>query len=107
LLAPEMRENIVGMAQVRDVFRSSKLGAIAGCMVTEGVIHRNNPVRVLRDRVVIYEGRLESLRRFKDDVNEVRQGIECGIGIKNYDDIKAGDEIEVFELIKVERTAHA
>lgn len=102
-MAPEIQEKIVGLAQVRDVFRSSKIGAIAGCMVTEGVVRRNNPIRVLRDNVVIYEGHLESLRRFKEDVSEVRAGTECGIGVKNYNDVKAGDQIEVFERIEVKR----
>ena len=104
MLAPEFKEEIVGLAEVRDVFRSPKLGAIAGCMVTEGVVKRNNPIRVLRDNVVIYEGELESLRRFKDDVQEVRSGTECGIGVKNYNDIKEGDQIEVFEQVEVKRT---
>ncbi len=104
MLAPEFKEEIVGLAEVRDVFRSPKLGAIAGCMVTEGVVKRNNPIRVLRDNVVIYEGELESLRRFKDDVQEVRSGTECGIGVKNYNDIKTGDQIEVFEQVEVKRT---
>lgn len=103
MLAPEFKEQIVGLAEVRDVFRSPKLGAIAGCMVMEGVVKRNNPIRVLRDNVVIYEGELESLRRFKDDVQEVRSGTECGIGVKNYNDVKEGDQIEVFEQVKVER----
>lgn len=105
MLEPQFKEEIVGIAEVRDVFRSPKLGAIAGCMVVEGVIKRNNPIRVLRDNVVIYEGTLESLRRFKDDVVEVRQGIECGIGVKNYNDVKSGDLIEVFETIEVKREA--
>ncbi|VAX03265.1 Translation initiation factor 2, partial [hydrothermal vent metagenome] len=104
MLAPEFKEQIVGLAEVRDVFRSPKLGAIAGCMVMEGVVKRNNPIRVLRDNVVIYEGELESLRRFKDDVQDVRSGTECGIGVKNYNDIKAGDQIEVFEQVEVKRT---
>ncbi len=103
MLAPQFKEQIVGIAEVRDVFRSPKIGAIAGCMVVEGVIKRNNPIRVLRDNVVIYEGALESLRRFKDDVSEVRQGIECGIGVKNYNDVKSGDLIEVFETIEIKR----
>jgi len=103
MLSPEIKEQITGLAEVRDVFRSPKLGAIAGCMVTEGVVKRNNPIRVLRDNVVIYEGELESLRRFKDDVNEVKQGMECGIGVKNYNDVKPGDQIEVFEMIEVQR----
>jgi translation initiation factor IF-2 len=85
------------LAQVRDVFRSSKFGAIAGCMVVDGLIKRNNPIRVLRDNVVVYEGALESLRRFKDDVPEVKSGTECGIGVKNYNDVQPGDQIEVFE----------
>jgi translation initiation factor IF-2 len=97
LLSPEVTEEIIGLAEVRDVFRSSKFGAIAGCMVVEGVIKRNNPIRVLRSNVVIYEGALESLRRFKEDVAEVKAGTECGIGVKNYNDVKAGDHIEVFE----------
>ncbi|MBT3197853.1 MAG: hypothetical protein HN344_09015, partial [Gammaproteobacteria bacterium] len=84
--------------------RSPKLGAIAGCMVSEGTIKRNNPIRVLRDNIVIYEGELESLRRFKDDVSEVRAGTECGIGVKNYNDVREGDQIEVFERIEVSRT---
>jgi translation initiation factor IF-2 len=103
MLSPQFKEEIVGIAEVRDVFRSPKLGAIAGCMVIEGVIKRNNPIRVLRENVVIYEGTLESLRRFKDDVAEVRQGIECGIGVKNYNDVKSGDLIEVFETIEIKR----
>lgn len=104
MLAPEFKEEIIGLAEVRDVFRSPKIGAIAGCMVVEGIVKRNNPIRVLRDNVVIFEGELESLRRFKDDVNEVKNGMECGIGVKNYNDVKVGDQIEVFERVKVERT---
>jgi translation initiation factor IF-2 len=104
MLSPEFKEQIIGLAEVRDVFRSPKLGAIAGCMVVEGVVKRSNPVRVLRDNVVIFEGELDSLRRFKDDVSEVRAGLECGIGIKNYNDVKVGDQIEVFEKVKVART---
>ncbi|NOY67080.1 MAG: translation initiation factor IF-2 [Gammaproteobacteria bacterium] len=103
MLAPAFKEEIVGLAEVRDVFRSSVLGAIAGCLVTEGTVKRDNPIRVLRDNVVIYEGELESLRRFKDDANEVKSGVECGIGVKNYNDILAGDQIEVFERIEVKR----
>ncbi len=103
-LAPEFKETIIGIAEVRDVFRSPKIGAIAGCMVTDGLIKRNNPIRVLRDNVVIYEGSLESLRRFKDDASEVRSGMECGIGVKNYNDVKVGDQIEVYERVQVERT---
>ncbi len=104
LLSPEYREEIVGIAEVRDVFRSPKLGAIAGCMVTEGTVYRNKRIRVLRDNVVIYEGELESLRRFKDAVADVRQGMECGIGVKNYNDVKVGDQIEVFDTVEVQRT---
>lgn len=104
LLAPELREEIVGIAEVRDVFNSPKFGQIAGCMVVEGTIYRNKKIRVLRDDVVIYEGELESLRRFKDDVMEVRNGIECGIGVKNYTDVKVGDKIEVFDVKEVART---
>jgi translation initiation factor IF-2 len=103
MLSPEIKEQIVGLAEVRDVFRSPKLGAIAGCMVVEGSVRRNNPIRVLRENVVIYEGTLESLRRFKEDVNEVRNGMECGIGVKNYNDVRKGDHIEVFETIHVAR----
>jgi len=104
LLSPEIRESIIGIAQVRDAFRSSSMGTIAGCLVTEGVVRKSSPIRVLRDSVVIYEGQLESLRRFKDDVSEVRSGTECGIGVKNYNDVKAGDQIEVFERTVVART---
>ncbi len=103
LLAPEVREEIIGLAEVREVFRSSKFGSIAGCMVVEGVIKRNNPIRVLRDNVVIYEGALESLRRFKEDAMEVKNGMECGIGVKNYNDVKVGDHIEVYERTVVAR----
>ncbi len=103
MLAPEFKEQIIGLAEVRDVFRSPKLGAIAGCMVIEGTVKRSSPIRVLRDNVVIYEGELESLRRFKDDVNEVKQGTECGIGVKNYNDVKPGDQIEVYERVQVAR----
>ncbi len=104
MLSPELKEEITGIAEVRDVFRARKFGAIAGCMVTEGTVKRSNPIRVLRDNVVIYEGELESLRRFQDDVNEVKSGVECGIGVKNYNDIKAGDQIEVYERVEVERS---
>jgi translation initiation factor IF-2 len=103
MLSPEIREQIVGLAEVRDVFRSPKFGQIAGCLVVEGVVRRNNPIRVLRDNVVIFEGELESLRRFKDDVNEVRAGTECGIGVRNYNDVRVGDQIEVYEKIEVKR----
>ena len=104
LLAPEFKQEIIGLAEVRDVFRSPKFGAIAGCMVTEGIVKRTNPIRVLRDNVVIYEGELESLRRFKDDVQEVRNNMECGIGVKNYNDVKVGDQIEVFEIVEIKRS---
>lgn len=103
-LEPEFKEEIIGIAEVRDVFRSPKFGAIAGCMVIDGLIKRNNPIRVLRDNVVIYEGELESLRRFKDDAAEVRQGFECGVGVKNYNDVRPGDQIEVYERVQVKRT---
>jgi translation initiation factor IF-2 len=104
LLSPEIREQIVGIAQVREVFSSPRFGQVAGCLVTEGTVRRNNPIRVLRDNVVIFEGSLESLRRFKDDVNEVKSGTECGIGVRNYTDIRPGDQIECFERIEIART---
>ena len=104
MLSPELREEIVGIAEVRDVFRSPKFGLIAGCMVTEGTVYRSKPIRVLRDNIVIYEGELESLRRFKDDANEVRSGTECGIGVKNYTDVKVGDLIEVYDVNEVARS---
>lgn len=104
LLGVEIREEIIGIAQVRDVFRSSKFGAVAGCMIIEGVVKRSKPIRVLRDSVVVFEGELESLRRFKENVDEVRNGTECGIGVKAYNDVKAGDQIECFERIEVART---
>ena len=104
MLSPEVREDIIGLAQVREVFRSSKFGTVAGCIVEEGVLKRNNPIRVLRNNVVIYEGALESLRRFKDDVSEVRAGTECGLGVKNYNDVRIGDQIECYERVSVERT---
>mgnify|MGYP000479861354 CR=1 FL=1 len=104
MLAPEFKQEIIGLAQVRDVFKSPKIGSIAGCMVTEGTIKRSAPIRVLRENVVIYEGELESLRRFKDDVQEVRNGTECGIGVKNYNDVRVGDQIEVFETVEIKRS---
>ncbi|GGB74321.1 translation initiation factor IF-2 [Shewanella inventionis] len=104
MLAPEFKQEIIGLAEVRDVFKSPKLGAIAGCMVTEGLVKRSAPIRVLRDNVVIFEGELESLRRFKDDAQEVRNGMECGIGVKNYNDVRVGDQIEVFETVEIART---
>lgn len=103
MLAPAFREEIVGVADVRDTFKSPKFGQVAGCMVVEGTVYRNKGIRVLRDNIVIFEGELESLRRYKDDVAEVRSGMECGIGVKNYD-VKVGDKIEVFDRIKVERS---
>ncbi|WP_020407735.1 translation initiation factor IF-2 [Hahella ganghwensis] len=103
MLAPEYREDIVGTAEVRDTFKSPKFGQVAGCMVTEGVVYRNKPIRVLRDNIVIFEGELDSLRRFKDDVGEVRSGTECGIGVRNYE-VKVGDVIEVFDRVRVERS---
>jgi len=104
MLQPEIRDQIVGLAQVRDVFRSSKFGQVAGCLVIEGFVKRNNPIRVLRDNVVIFEGALESLRRFKDDVAEVRSGTECGIAVKDYNDVRAGDQIECYERVTVTRS---
>ncbi len=104
MLGSDVRENILGVAEVRDVFRSPKFGAVAGCMVVEGTVHRNRPIRVLREDVVIFEGELESLRRFKDDVAEVRNGMECGIAVKSYNDVKVGDKIEVFEKVQVARS---
>jgi len=104
MLSPEIKETIVGVAQVREVFRSSKFGVVAGCLVMEGTVKRNNPIRVLRESVVIFEGALESLRRFKDEANEVRAGTECGIGVKNYQDVRVGDQIECFSRVEVART---
>jgi translation initiation factor IF-2 len=103
MLAPEFQEQIIGLAEVRSVFRSPKFGAIAGCMVVDGVVRRNNPIRVLRDNVVIFEGELESLRRFKEDSNDVRAGLECGIGVRSYNDVREGDQIEVYERVEVKR----
>ncbi|MCI0510078.1 translation initiation factor 2 (bIF-2) [Chromohalobacter marismortui] len=104
MLAPEWKEEIVGVAEVREVFKAPKIGAVAGCMVIEGTVHRHKRIRVLRENVVIYEGELESLRRYKDDLGEVRSGMECGIGVKNYNDVQVGDKIEVFDQVKVERS---
>jgi translation initiation factor IF-2 len=104
MLAPEIKEEIIGLAEVRQVFRSPKFGAVAGCLVVDGIVKRSNPIRVLRDNVVIFEGELESLRRFKEDVLEVKAGTECGIGVKNYNDVKTGDQIEVYEKTTVART---
>jgi translation initiation factor IF-2 len=104
LLAPEHRETILGVAQVREVFRSSKFGAAAGCMAIEGTLHRSKPIRVLRDDVVVFQGELESLRRFKDDVQEVRNGVECGLAVKGYNDIRVGDKIEVYDVTIIKRS---
>ncbi|MDP0588126.1 MAG: translation initiation factor IF-2 [Candidatus Endonucleobacter bathymodioli] len=104
MLGSDTREEIMGTAEVRDVFNSPKFGAIAGCMVIEGNVYRNDRIRVLRDDIVIYEGELESLRRYKDDVNEVRNGMECGVAVKSYNDVQAGDKIEVYKTIEVQRT---
>ena len=103
MLDPDIKEEIIGIAEVKDVFRSSKIGAIAGSIVSEGVIQKDQPIRVLRDNVVIYEGELESLRRFKEDVKEVKSGAECGIGVKDYNDVRAGDQIEVYKRIEIRR----
>lgn len=103
MLAPEFKEEFIGHAEVRDVFKSPKFGQVAGVMVTDGAVYRSKPIRVLRDNVVIHEGELDSLRRFKDDVQEVRAGTECGIGVKDYD-VKVGDQIEVFDVIEVKRS---
>ena len=103
-LGTETKEVIIGNAEVKDVFRSSQFGSIAGCIVLEGTFKRDNPIRVLRDNVVIFEGELESLRRYKDDVKEVKSGTECGIGVKGYDEIEAGDEIECYERVEVQKT---
>ncbi len=104
MLKPEFKEQIIGLAEVRGVFRSPKFGVVAGCMVVDGVVRRSNPIRVLRNNVVVFEGALDSLRRFKDDVNEVRAGMECGMGVRNYNDIREGDQIEVYERVQVART---
>jgi translation initiation factor IF-2 len=104
VLGTETKEEIIGIAEVRDVFRSSKFGTIAGCLVSEGVVKKDNPIRVLRDNVVVFEGELESLRRHKDDVKEVQSGTECGIGVKQYKDVQVGDQIECFERFEVQKT---
>jgi translation initiation factor IF-2 len=104
LLKPEIKEEIIGLAEVRNVFHSAKIGAIAGCLVVDGIVKRSNPIRVLRNHVVIFEGELESLRRFKEDVAEVKAGTECGIGVKNYNDVKVGDQIEIYERTTIART---
>ena len=104
MLKPEFKEQIIGLAEVRGVFRSPKFGVVAGCMVMDGVVRRSSPIRVLRNHVVVFEGALDSLRRFKDDVSEVRAGMDCGMGVKNYNDIRENDQIEVFERVQVQRT---
>jgi translation initiation factor IF-2 len=104
MLKPQIKEQVIGLAEVRDVFKTPKLGAIAGCYVLEGVVRRNRSVRVLRDNVVIFEGEIDSLRRFKDDVNEVKAGVECGIGIKNYNDVQVKDQIEIYEKVEIARS---
>ena len=104
MLAPEIKENTLGLVEVREVFRAPKIGSIAGCYVLEGLVRRNANVRVLRDNTVIYDGNIDSLRRFKDDVAEVKAGTECGIGVKNYNDIKTGDQLEIFENVEVAAT---
>ncbi|HET9123067.1 MAG TPA: EF-Tu/IF-2/RF-3 family GTPase, partial [Acidiferrobacteraceae bacterium] len=104
MLKPQIREQVIGLAEVREVFRAPRIGVIAGCIVSEGTIRRNRPVRVLRDSVIVFEGEVESLRRFKDDVSEVKAGLECGIGIKNFSEVQAGDQIEMYEKIEVART---
>jgi len=107
LLKPEIKEEIIGLVEVRDVFRAPRIGAIAGCYVLEGMVKRNVPVRILRDNVVIFDGAIDSLRRFKDDVAEVKSGFECGIGVKNYNDIKVGDQLEIYQNVEVNRTYSA
>ncbi len=104
MLAPEQREEVIGTAEIREVFIATKIGTIAGCMVTSGVVRRNARVRLLRDNVVVFTGELESLKRMKDDVREVKEGFECGIKIKNYNDIAKGDQLEFFEIKEVART---
>ncbi len=104
MLAPQIKEEFVGLVEVRDVFRAPKIGTIAGCYVTEGSVKRGENVRVLRDNVIIFEGVIDSLRRFKDDVSEVKVGFECGIGVKNYNDVKVGDQLEIFSKVEVKPT---
>jgi translation initiation factor IF-2 len=104
MLAPEKKENVLGLVEIRQVFRISKVGTVAGCYVLEGLVRRNGRVRLLRDNVVIHDGELDSLKRFKDDVREVKSGFECGLSIKGYDDIKVGDQLEVYEVQEVART---
>jgi translation initiation factor IF-2 len=104
MLTPDRKESILGLVEIRQVFRISKVGAVAGCYVTEGLIKRGAQIRLLRDNVVIYTGELDSLKRFKDDVREVKSGFECGLSLKNYNDIAVGDQLEAFEVVEVERT---
>ena len=104
MLAPEKKESVVGMVEIRQVFKISKVGTVAGCLVLDGVVKRSAQVRLLRDNVVIHDGELDSLKRFKDDVREVKAGFECGLSLKNYNDIKEGDQLEVFEVVEVSRT---
>jgi translation initiation factor IF-2 len=104
LLTPEKKESVLGVVQVREIFRISKVGTVAGCMVQEGLIRRNAGIRVLRDNVVIHTGELDSLKRFKDDVREVKAGFECGLSIKNFNDLKIGDQLEAYEVVEVART---
>jgi len=104
LLKPQVKEQVLGLAEVRQVFRAPKIGTIAGCYITEGAVRRGRPIRVLRDNVVVFEGELDSLRRFKEDASEVKAGLECGIGVKNYNDVKVGDQIEVYETIEIARS---
>jgi translation initiation factor IF-2 len=104
MLSPEKKESVIGQVQIRQVFRISKVGAVAGCMVLSGIVKRNASVRVLRDNVVVHTGELESLKRFKDDVREVKEGFECGLNLKNFNDIQEGDQLEVFEIQEVART---
>jgi translation initiation factor IF-2 len=103
LLSPEQKENTLGLVEIREIFKASKIGTIAGCYVLDGLIRKNSKIRLLRDNVVIYDGELDSLKRFKDDIKEVKSNFECGLSIKNYNDMKAGDQIEVYELVEVAR----
>ncbi len=104
MLAPERKESIIGMVEVREVFRISKVGSVAGCYVQDGIVKRGSAVRVLRDNVVVHSGELDSLKRFKDDAKEVRSGFECGLSIRNFNDIQVGDQLEVFETVEIART---
>jgi translation initiation factor IF-2 len=104
MLAPEKRENVLGLVEIRQVFRISRVGAVAGCMVLSGIVKRGSLVRVLRDNVVVHTGELDSLKRFKDDVREVKEGFECGLSLRNFNDIEEGDQLEVFEIQEVART---